>query len=185
MRIALTQHFVVNRSVRLVASGTAILHAFMDEHEWAGLFAVALNTLLVLAGQAQAAGLFEDFTAMGVVAIHTIHLSLEDRMMLRKAELGMFLLVARQAGVGIGPRVVDENPFSSAGRNVFAARAVTGFAAADAVIGFLVFEEASVDAAGEMLGDLCVTVFTLLVPDKMSSLNLWRDDYLANGGAAR
>ena len=103
--------------------------------------------------------------------------------MLREAELGVFLLVTCQAGIGIGSGVVDENSFSSAGGDVFAARAVAGFAAADAVVGFLVFEKAGVDASREVSGDLRVAVFTLLVSDKMSSVNLRWDDHLASGGA--
>ena len=76
LRVALDEHFVVNRSVRLMTSRAAVLHAFMDKYKGSRLFPVTLSTLLVLSCKAQTSRLFEDIAAMGIMAVDTIHLSL-------------------------------------------------------------------------------------------------------------
>ena len=124
MSIPLDEHLLVHGTVRLVACGAAVLHALMNEDEGSSLFAVALGALLVLTGQAQTAGLFENLSTVRIVTRDAVHLPFKNGMMLGEAELGMFLLMAVQAGLGIGTGIVDKDAFPAACLDVFAAGTV-------------------------------------------------------------
>lgn len=83
MSTSLDQHLLVHRTVGLMAGGAAVLHALMNEDKGPSLFPVALGALLILAGQAETAGLFENLAAVRVVTTDAIHLTLKNGMMLR------------------------------------------------------------------------------------------------------
>jgi hypothetical protein len=77
----------------------------------------------------QAAGGFENIGPVWVVALHAIHLAFDDGMMLRQAEFRVRFQVAVKASRGVRAGIDDELPTPAARGDVFAARAMTGFAA--------------------------------------------------------
>ena len=122
--VTLGQHFLMNRPVRLMAGRATVLHALVDKNKRAGLLSVALSALLILARQSEPPGLLENLTAMGIMTVDTVHLSLQNGMMLGKTKLGVFLLVAVQAGLRIAAGIVNKHSLASSGDDVLASRAV-------------------------------------------------------------
>ena len=122
---------------------------------------------------------------MGIVAIHTIHLSLKHRVMLREAKLGMLFLVAFEARLGILTRVMDEDVLAAACLDVFASSSVARFTATYAMMVRVLFKEPRVNAAGKLSGNLCMAIFTFLITDEMGPFDLRRDHHRARHHRAR
>ena len=99
----------------------------MFKHHGPGLLAVALGATFVLAGHGQATLGFEDVAAVRIVALHAIHPSFDNRMMLRQMKLAFNVQVTLETGSRILPGIDDESGLA-AGLDVFAAGAVAGFA---------------------------------------------------------
>ena len=122
--ITLREHFTVHRTVRAVAGHTTFPHRRMLKHDRAGLSPMTLRTGFIQAGHGQSARRFENVAAVGIVALDTIEMAFQHRMMMRQLKFALDCEVALQAGRWILARVDDE--FVSAARfNVFAARPVT------------------------------------------------------------
>jgi len=131
IRVALHEHLGVDGTMRIVAHGAAFAHGGVLENEWPGLFTMALGAILIEPRHGQAAGWFHDVRAVGIVALHAVHFAFDDRMMLWKVEFSAGFLVALEAGFGIFAGIDDEffQTAAPSHRDVFAARAVAGFAA--------------------------------------------------------
>lgn len=125
--IALGEHLLVHRSVRVVAGRASFLHRVVREDEVLGLGSVALGAGFVLAVELGSAA-FEGAALVRVMAIAAGHLAGEHRMAVGQHELCFFIDVALEAGLR-GFFGIDDGARASAGRDVFAARAVAGFAA--------------------------------------------------------
>jgi hypothetical protein len=113
--ITLGQQLGVDRPVRAVANGAAFAQGRMLEDERPRLFAVALAAGVVLARHSEPAGGFEDVTAMRVVALGTVHLLFEDRMMLGQVECRFRRTVALETSGWVFARVYNELPSAAAG----------------------------------------------------------------------
>ena len=100
----------------------------MFKDERAGLIAMTLRAAFTGPRHGQAAGGFEDVAAVRIVAVHAIHPPFNDRMMLGQVKFSMRIEMALKTGGGVVARVDDEAG-RAAGFDMFAARAVTGFAA--------------------------------------------------------
>src|SRR5437899_1020669 len=114
--------------MRVVADGAAFAEGFVLEYERPGLFAVALRAAFVAPGHGQAARGFENVASVRIMALNTVHPAFDHRMMLRQAELGMGFYMALEAWTGILARIHDELAAPAAGRDMLAARSMTGFA---------------------------------------------------------
>ena len=123
------KHLAVHGSVWGMTNRAAFTQSFMFENKRPGLFPMTLRAILIEPGHRQPPRRFENIGAMRIVAVHAIHAIFKHRMMLRKIELGMGLQVAVEARRGVFSRIDDKFSPSAPGRNMFAARAVTGFTA--------------------------------------------------------
>jgi hypothetical protein len=92
-----------------VAGDAAFPVGLVFEDERPGLFAMAGAALFVEAGHAKAAGRFEDFAAVRVVALDAVHLPFEHRVVLRQSELHLDVLVAVVTGLRILAGVEDQS----------------------------------------------------------------------------
>jgi hypothetical protein len=182
--VALDEELAIDRAVRAMASGAAFAEGFVFVNEGAALFAMALRALFVEAGHGEAAGGLHRVVAVRVVALHTIHVAFDDRMMLRKIEFGMDVDVALETGARIFAGVDDETTATAADADVFAGRAMAGFAAADAREFYVVLVETAVRAEGECLRDVGVTFHAGSVADKMRAGDVRRGDDGAFHGRA-
>lgn len=99
----------------------------MLEDKRAGLFTMTGRAHLVVPRHGQSAGWLEDVATVGVVAVHTVHVTLNDRMMLRQLEFGLNIQMTTETRLGLFARIDDE-PGRAAGFNMPAAGTVTCFA---------------------------------------------------------
>ena len=147
----------------------------MLEHERARLLAMAPGALLVQPGHRQTAGRLHDVQAVGIVALHAIHLALKHRVMLRQVELRMDIEVALQATGRILARVVNEGP--GACGDMPAGGAMARFTAIDAGELNVIPAEFAVGAGGKNSRNVGVAIEAVFVPNKMSAFDFWRSDH--------
>jgi hypothetical protein len=168
VQIRLGEHLGIDRAMRLVAGSTTFPQSLMGENHRSGLFAVALRARLVLSCQTQAAGGLEDIQPMRIMALNTIHFTLENRVPLGKVELGARFEVALQAGGGITTGIDDEFAAAASSGDVFAARAVTALAPGQANQLRVFDVNSRMRTGGEHPNIICVAVEADSVPDKSS-----------------
>ena len=84
--VALGEHFAVDRPVRIMAGRATLPQGFVFKNDRARLLAVALRAAFVAARHRQAAGGLEDVSAVGIMALHTVHAALNHRMAIGKFE---------------------------------------------------------------------------------------------------
>lgn len=126
--VALDEHGLVDRAVRIMADGAALAQRLVLEDEPLGLFAMTLRTRFVEPRHGKTAGGFQDIPAVRVVALHTIHFAFDDRMMLRQVELRVRLEMTLKTSRRVLAGIEDEFSAPAAAGDVFAAGAVAGFA---------------------------------------------------------
>jgi len=126
--VAFHQHFPIDRPVRGMTDGASLTQGFMLEDKRPGLFAVALGAVLVEPSHRQPPCGFKDVGTVRIVALNAIHSPLEDSMMLGQTKLGMRLQMAGETRRRVVSGIYDELSASPAGRNMFAARSMAGFA---------------------------------------------------------
>src|ERR1700677_246827 len=93
------EHFLIDGTVRVVANRAALPQRLVLKNKRARLVFVTLRATLVLPGHRQAACRFEDIAAMRVMAVYTVHVPFDDRMMLRQVKFALYVQVALKAGV--------------------------------------------------------------------------------------
>jgi hypothetical protein len=87
VRIRLGEQLRVNRTVRAVTNRATFAQRRVLEYEWSRLFAVTLRTILVHTSHRESTGWFHDVHPMRIVALNTIHLFLQHRVMLGQMKL--------------------------------------------------------------------------------------------------
>ena len=88
--VARNQHFIVNRSVWVMANRAAFAHGFMLKDKRPSLRGVALATSIVLSEQCGPAAL-DGGTFVRIVAIAATHLAAEDGMAVRELKLSLLV----------------------------------------------------------------------------------------------
>lgn len=144
--VAFDQQLRIYRAVRMVADRAAFAHRFMLEDKRSGLFAMTLGTGFVESRHGKAADGFHNVAPVRIVALHAIHFSFNDRMMLRQGEFGVRLEMTLKAGGGVFTGIDDEFAAPAAAGDVFAAGAVAGFATVLPLPGLAVEAQASMRA---------------------------------------
>jgi hypothetical protein len=126
--VSFDQHLGIDRAMRLMADGAAVAQGLVFESVNLRLFAVTLRTRLIEARHGETANWLHDVHPVRIVALHTIHLSFEHRVMLRKTEFSVRLQMAIKACRRIFAGVMNEPPAAADG-DMPAGRTVTRFAA--------------------------------------------------------
>jgi len=171
------QQLLIDRAVRRVARRAAFPQRLVFEGKGPGLITMALRAGLIEPRHGQAARGLADVASVRVVAIHTVHPVFDDRVMMGQIELGMNLEMALVAGRRIFPWIDNEFSASAAGRDVFAAGAMTRFASGHARPLEIVLVKPPMRAGRKNPSDVRVAVRAALVADKTRALNLrWSDD---------
>ena len=108
--VTLREHFLIDGTVHLMASGATLSQGFVFPHERPALvlmaFVASLVGILHLRG-----GPGSDILAVGIMAIRAAHFSFQNRMMIGQTELGLFVQMAFKASAGIFFWV--DNPYAS------------------------------------------------------------------------
>jgi len=129
IRVVFDEEHAVNGPVRIMASGATFPQCLVLKNERARLRLVTLRAAFVLASHGQSARALEHVAAMRIVAVHAIHVALDDRVMLRQRKLRVRVEMALKTGRRIFAGIDDE--FGRTARaNMFAAGTVAGFATA-------------------------------------------------------
>lgn len=159
--------------MRGMANGAAFAQRFVLEGEGAGLFAMTLGAGFIEPRHRQPAAAFENIASVRVVALHTVHLLFQNRMMLRQTEFRVGLQMALKASGRILAGIDDEFAAAPASFDVFAARAMAGFTTG--LSGHCGVREVNPGMwAGVELADvICVALETRVVADEMRAGNFW------------
>lgn len=181
--VALQEHLLVDRAMRIVANRAALAEGFVFEDKWPGLVPMTLRTAFVLPGHGQPAFRLQNVPAMRIVALDTIHVPFDDRMMLRQVEFGLDIHVTLETGRRVVSGVDDKVRVAS-GFDVFAARTVTGFAPGFTDHGSPFKMNPRVGAHGKFPGDLLVAVQAGFVADIMRAGDFQGHDDLGRRGGA-
>jgi len=184
VRVALDEHFLIDRAMRIVANDAALTHRRMFKDEWPRLVAMTLRATFILPRHGQSARRLENVAAMRVMALHAAHVAFDDRMMLRQIKLRVDVEMTLKAGSRIFARVDDEIS-AAAGLDVFAARPVAGFAAGFTDHRRIFKMNPRMRAGGKFSDDVLVAIRAGLVTDVMRAGNFQRHHHRARGGVAR
>lgn len=183
--VALDEHLGVDGAVRIVADDAAFAQCRMIEHVKPRLLAMALRATFVEPRHRESAGGLHDVRAVRVVALDAIHLTFDDRMMMRQIEFGVRLQVALETGGSVLAGIENEFPAPTTSLNVKARCAVTRFATSLSLQLRVFKMQPRVRAGGESPRDVRVAVETNFVADERGSGNLRRRDDGAGDGGTR
>lgn len=182
--VALDEELGVDRAVRVVADGAAFAQSFVLEDKWFGLLAMTLGAGLVEARHREAAGGFQDVGTVGIVALDAIHPTFKHGVMLRQIEFSVGFQMAVEAGGRIFAGVQNKFAATTAGFDVFAAGAMTGFATTRSGFRVRGKVQAGVSARGKGADVVGVTGEAGLITGEMSAGNFGGNDDLSRGGDA-
>ena len=115
---------------------------------------------------------------MRIMALDAVHFSFEHGMVLGEVEFGLGIQMALQAGLGFLAGVDDEFLATrlAAPGDMFAARAMAGFAAVLAGHPSLFRMQTRVRTGGKNVGDIIVAIGAGLVPDVGRPRDSQRED---------
>ncbi len=142
----------------------------MFKNERARLGFMTLCATLILLRHRESAGRFQDVAAVRIVAVHAIHVTFDDQMMLRQIKFRVDVEVTLKTRLGIFAGIDDELR-RAAGADVFAARTMTGFATALAGHRGVFKMQPRVRAHRKFADDIRVAISAGLIADKMSAGN--------------
>ncbi len=182
IRVAHHEHFLVDRTMRIMTNDAAFAHRRVFKDKRARLVAMTLRAAFILPRHGQAARRFECVAAMRIMALHATHVAFDDRMMLRQIKFRVDVKMALKTGRRVVARVDDE--FSAAtGLDVFAARTVARLAAGLAGHCSIAGVNSRVRTGGKFTDDVLMAIRAGLVADVMCAGNLQRHDHgVGRGG---
>lgn len=168
--VVVHEQFLIDGTMRVMTNGASFTHGFVFENHRACLRLVTTRAALILSRHRQAALGLENVAPVRVMAIHAIHESFHDGMVLRQTELRLDVQMALETGGRLFAWVNDEGS-RAAGPNMFAARPVAGFAAALPSHGRAFDVQARVGAGREFPEDIAVAIGAGLVADVVRAGN--------------
>ena len=127
--IAHGEQLGVDGAVRIVAGAAAFAERGVLEDNGLGLCLVALGARLVQTRHCQPSRRFHDVLPVGIVALDAVHFAFQNRMMLGMMEFSLSIQVALETRGGVLAGIDYEIGSTRARGDMFAARAVAGFAA--------------------------------------------------------
>lgn len=128
IRVALDEHFLVDRAVWIMANDAAFAQRRMFKDERSCLVAMTLRAAFILPRHRQSSRRSENVAAVRVVALHAVHVAFDDRMVLRQIKLRVHVEMTLKTGRRVIVWIDDELR-RAAGFDVFATWPMAGFAA--------------------------------------------------------
>ena len=179
--VAFGEHLLVHRAVGVVAGGATFADGVVSEDEGTGLGLVALEAGFVFAGELRTDTL-DGIAGVRVMAVTAGHLAGEHGVTVGQHELCLFIEVALEAGLR-GFLGIDDGARAAAGFDVFAARAVAGFAThIDGVITLGL--ELRMISRAEVADEFLMAGGTFLGADESGARDAGRSHHRAARGAA-
>ena len=158
----------------LVADDAAIAKRFVFKHKLTALLAVAGGALLVQTRECHSARRLHDVRPMRIVALRATHLVLDDRMVVRQAELGVRVLMAVETKLLVLARMYEATA-DPAHLDMLAAWAMAGFTTAHVSKLWIRMIEVRVRVHRELPNSVCVAIYAGGVADEMSAFNFGQD----------
>ena len=172
--IGIDEQFAIDRAMRVVTSDATFAQSFVLEYHGPGLFAVALRAAFVHSRHGQPSGRFENIAAVGIVALHAIHMAFNYRMVLGQVEFRVDFEMTLKAGGGILAGIHNKFSPTASRLDMKAAWPMTGFTTALAGRGGRFVVNAGVGPHGKAAHVTGMTIGTGLVPDVMGARNFGR-----------
>jgi hypothetical protein len=165
-----------------MANDAAFPQRWMFEDEWAGLCPMTLRAAFVEPGHGESARWFENIAAVWIVALHAIHPSFREGMMVRGLKFAPNFQMALQARSWIFAGIDDEFGPPTGG-DVFAAGAVARFAPGVTLLAQTGEMNAGMRTGREALDDGRVAIHASLVAHFVRARNdQWRVNGPVRGG---
>lgn len=180
--VALGEHSLIHRPMRLMTGETALAQRLVLKHVRPALHGVALKTGFVRTRQFGAAAL-DRRSFVRVVAISATHFPLQHRMMVRQSELSAHLEMALETRLRRSTRV-DDGVRPAAALHMQAAGPMTRFAADILRVVAFCFQ-ARVRRHGEIARDRLVTGAAFFRANELSSGNARRRHERARRAAGK
>jgi hypothetical protein len=124
IRIAGHQQLAIDRTVRIMAHGASLSQRLVLKHKRARQVPVTLTAILIEPRHRQPACPLEDIRAVRIMALHAVHASFNDRVMLRQVKFSASLEMALQACARIFSRIDDELSHAAATLDMLASGAM-------------------------------------------------------------
>jgi hypothetical protein len=96
--VARHEHFLVDRTVRVMAGRAAFAQRLVLENKGPGLVAMTLRAAFVLPSHGQPAFWLEDVATVGIVTLHAAQAAFNDLMMLRQAKFSVNVEMTLKTG---------------------------------------------------------------------------------------
>ena len=182
IRIRLVKHLVIDRAVRVMATDAALAQRFVLEDKTLRLLAVAIRALFVEPRHRESAGRLHDVVSMRIVALHAVHLSFTNGMVLREVEIRVDFEMTIETGLRIASRINDELAATAADSHVFAARTMARFTTGTARHLRRLDVDARMRTGGENARVIPVAIHAPFVADKRRTFDFrWRHDRTLQG----
>ena len=171
--ISLSQHLRINRAVRLMTGGTSLSHGFVLKKHLLRLLPMASGAGFVSPRHGESAPRLHYVAPVRIMALHTIHVALGHRMMLRQFEVGVNVLVADETSRRMFSRVMNESVATAADLDVLAACPMARLATGSARGPVMIQMHSGVHIIGKLFGDGTVAIDARLIADKRCPFNHW------------
>ena len=177
--VALDEHFIRNRAVRLMADGATVAQRLVFVNDHARLFAMTLCAGFVQAREAGCRpGLerclmrcLENICPVWVVALDAIHAVFQYRMTMRQSELGVHINMTGETGFRFPARIDNKFAPPAPGLHVQAAWSVARFTAGSLGSRRSSQMKTRMRAGWKVASDVRVTIDAGQVANKSRSLN--------------
>ncbi len=170
VRIVIHKQLLVDGPMRAMTRRATFAQGLVFKDKGPSLGLVTSRATLILPCHGQAACRLKDVAPMWIMAVHTIHETFNDRMMLRQIEFGLHVQMALETGLGLFPRIDDESN-SAAGADMFAAGPVARLATTLPRHGRVLNVQPRVRAEGKFAHDVGMAIRACLVTDVMRAGN--------------
>lgn len=171
--IVVHEQLLVDGAVRVMANRATLAQGLVFEDNGPSLRLVTSGATFILPRHGQAALRLEDIAAVRIMAIHTIHETFRDGMMLRQIKFGLHVQMALETGGGIFAGIDNESSIA-AGPDMFAAGAVAGFTTSLPRHGRILNIQPRMRARGKFADYFRMAIRAGLVADVMRARNLER-----------
>ena len=175
--VALDEHLLVDRAVRVMAGGAALAHGVVFKNERSFLRCMACGAGFSFILETGCAPAFDGVALVRVVALGAAHFAGEDGMAVRQAEFAAFIEMTLKAGFRRFAGI-DDGAFGTTGLNVLAAGTVAALAA-EAFGVFALDNELGVGSGVEALDGFLVALGAFLGTHKRGASDLRRGDHRA------
>lgn len=164
--ISRDKHLIVHRSVRLMTRGASFPKRLVIKNKRTRLIPMTRCAGFILSSKRKSTSRFEDIDTVRIVAVHTVQVALDHRVMMWQAKLRVSGLVTLKTRRRVFPRIRDEYTSPTSCLHMFTAWSVTRFTPNFTLHCRLVRVQSTMRTAVKRAADIGVTLVTRIVANK-------------------